>query len=194
MARRCLTINLSPQCETPATREFKRPYLVREVLNERGRYVSAAHTIIFAWIIAGGPKTTCKALAGYSEWSDYCRQPLLWLGCSDPAASVFEALTEDPERETLMRMLDAWFGVLGKTPAMVRDAIDRMYAPNSEAATDLREVVIEVAGDRGDINRKKLGWWIRRHAGRIVQSKRFVRAAGNGSAERWRVEIVEPVS
>ena len=65
MTRRCITIRLSPQCEIPAARTFKRPELVREVLRERGRFVSAALTIIRAWIVAGRPKAECKALAGF---------------------------------------------------------------------------------------------------------------------------------
>jgi hypothetical protein len=39
-----------------------------------------------------------------------------------------------------------------------------------------------------------LGWWIRGHAGRIVDGKHFVRANGNHSAEAWQVEVVESVS
>ena len=107
MTRRCMTICLDPSCETPAARTFKRPELVREVLRERGRYVSAALTIVQAWIGAGRPKTACKSLAGYGDWSELCRQPLLWLGCSDPAVSVFEAMADDPDRETLGRLLKA---------------------------------------------------------------------------------------
>jgi hypothetical protein len=39
-----------------------------------------------------------------------------------------------------------------------------------------------------------LGWWIKRHAGRIVNGRRFVRASGNRSAGAWQVESVSPVS
>ena len=46
----------------------------------------------------------------------------------------------------------------------------------------------------GEINRRKLGWWIKRHAGRIVNGLRFVRASGNSSAEKWWVESVSSVS
>lgn len=193
MTRRCLTIRLSPQCEVPAARTFTRPDLVRDVLRERGRYVSAALTIIRAWIVAGKPKTECKALANYGDWSDLCRQPLLWLGCSDSTASVFEAMAEDPDREILSRLLQAWFAVFGKTEAMVRDAVRQAYALDAQQA-ELREVLRDIADERGEINRRKLGWWIRRHAGRIVDGLRIVRATGNGSAERWRVEVVDSVS
>lgn len=84
-----LSIRLDPGCETPAARSFTRPDLVREVLRERGRYVSAALTIVRAWIVAGRPKTACRSLAGYGDWSDLCRQPLLWLNYADPSVSVF---------------------------------------------------------------------------------------------------------
>lgn len=193
MSRRCITINLSPLCEVPAARNFQRPDLVREVLRERGRYVSAALTIVRAWIVAGRPKTECKSLASYGDWSELCRQPLLWLGCADPTASVFEAIAEDPDRETLARLLTAWQAVFGKTPAMVRDAV-REASAFHDAHVELREVLHDIADERGEINRRRLGWWIKRHAGRIVDGVRFVRASGNRSAEAWRVESVSSIS
>ncbi len=192
MTRRCISIRLDPGCETPAARSFTRPDLVREVLRERGRYVSAVLTIVRAWIVAGRPKTACKSLAGYGDWSDLCRQPLLWLNCADPTVSVFEAMSEDPDRETLGRLLTAWQSVFGKTPAMVRDAVKHAAAPYDEHV-ELREVLRDIADERGEINRRKLGWWIRRHSGRIVNGRRFVRASGNRSAEAWQVEVVESV-
>ena len=127
MTRRCITISLSPQYEVPAAREFERPDLIQEVLRDRGRYVTAALTITRAWIVAGRPKSPCKPLAGYGVWSNFCRQPLMWLGCEDPTASVFEAIADDPDRETLSRLLESWFSVFGKTAAMVRDAIRHAY-------------------------------------------------------------------
>lgn len=194
MTRRCITIRLSPQVEVPAARSFRRPDLVREVLRSRARYVSAALTLIRAWIVAGRPKAECRALASYGDWSDLCRQPLLWLGCADPTASVFEAMRDDPDRETLARLLNAWHAAFGKTPAMVRDAVKQASAYH-EQDSELREVLRDISDERGEINRRKLGWWIRRHAGRIVDGLRIVRASGsgNGSAERWRIEVVETV-
>ena len=193
MTRRCITIHLDPGCEVPAARSFKRPELVRDVLRERGRYVSAALTIVRAWVVAGRPQTACKAMAGYGDWSDLCRQPLLWLGLADATESVFEAMAEDPDRETLDRLLTAWQSVFGKTPAMVRDAVKQASAFYDEHL-ELREVLHDIADERGEINRRRLGWWIRRHAGRIVDGRRFLRASGNRSAEAWQVESVSPVS
>jgi hypothetical protein len=102
-------------------------------------------------------------------------------------------MAEDPDRETLSRLLQVWFAIFGRAPAMVREAVNRtvdMY----DQASELREVLHDIAAERGEINRRKLGWWIRRHAGRIVDGLRIVRTPGNGSAERWRVEVVESPS
>lgn len=193
MTRRCITIHLSPDCEVPAARSFTRPDLVRDVLRQRGRYISAALTIVRAWILAGRPMTECKSLAGFSDWSALCRQPLLWLGLADATASVFKAMADDPDRETLERLLTAWQSVFGKTAAMVRDAVKRASEHGAEHVS-LREVLHDIADERGEINRRKLGWWIKRHAGRIVDGLRFVRASGNRSAEAWQVESVSTVS
>ncbi len=189
MARRCITIHLDPGCEVPAARTFARPNLVRDVLHERGRYVSAALTIIRAWVVAGHPKSACKALAGFGDWSDLCRQPLLWLGLEDPTESLFLAMNEDPDRETLGRILAAWQGVFGTKAAMVRDAVKSNLEFN-DANTELQEVLRDIADERGQINRRRLGWWIKRHAGRIVDGLRFVRGISRRSAETWQVESV----
>jgi hypothetical protein len=76
---------------------------------------------------------------------------------------------------------------------MVRDAM-RLAESMTDDHIELREILHEIAGERDGINRRKVGWWIKRHAGRIVDGRRFVRASGNRSAEAWRVESVSPVS
>ncbi|MGO9444520.1 MAG: hypothetical protein ACLPXB_07055 [Thiobacillaceae bacterium] len=193
MTRRCISISLDPGCETPSARSFRRPDLIREVTQQRGRYVSAALTIVRAWIVAGRPQNLCRPTAGYGDWSDLCRQPLLWLHCADPTASMFEAMAEDPDREILNRLLTAWQSVFGRMPAMVRDAVKQAQGILDEQI-ELREVLHDIADERGEINRRKLGWWIRRNAGRIIDGRRFVRASGHRSAEAWQVEEMKSVS
>jgi hypothetical protein len=193
MTRRCITIDLDPRCEVPAARSFKRPDLVSDVLRERGRYISDALTIVRAWIAAGKPRAECKSFAGFGEWSDLCRQPLLWLDLADPVNSVFDAIADDPERETLAQFLEEWFSVFGREPAMVRDAV-RHATSNCGANVELSEILQDIAGERGDINRRKLGWWMRRHEGRIIDNKKIVRGSGSGSSKHWRIKVVESVS
>lgn len=189
MSRRCITINLDPQCETPATRQFQSDPLAR-VRSNRAQYVSHALTLVRAWLGAGRPLTTCKPLASYGVWSDLVRQPLLWLGLPDPASSVFEQLAQDPDRETLGRLLHSWKNIFGNTPTMIRNVVDK----SSFDASELREVLREIAEERGEINRRRLGRWIARHQGRIVDGMKFVRDSGTSSAEKWRVQSVISVS
>lgn len=192
MSRRCITVNLDPQCETPATRQFAADPLTHVRAN-RPRYVSLALTIIRAWTSAGKPMTNCKPLASYAQWSDWVRQPLLWLGMPDPATSVFEQLAQDPDRETLGRLLHAWRKAFADSPTMIRDVIDKSNATFT-GDFELIEVLREIAEERGEINRRRLGRWIARHQGRIVDGMRFERDSGTSSAEKWRVKSVTSVS
>ena len=182
MARRCITINLDPKVETPATRQFKSDPLAA-VRDDRARFVALALTIIRAWIVSADAVTPCKSLASFWQWSQWVRQPLLWLGLPDPAERVFEQLAQDPDRETLGRLLHAWHSEFGETPTMIRVA-----TISCEPGID--EILREIAEDKGQINRRRLGRWISRHQGRIVDGLRFVRASGTTSAERWQAKTV----
>ncbi|NOT13783.1 MAG: hypothetical protein HOP23_18480 [Methylococcaceae bacterium] len=193
MTRRTLTITLDPACETPAARNFNHQP-VAEVRANRGHYVSLALTVVRGWIIAGRPKTACKTIASYADWSDYCRQSLLWLGQADPAACIFEAMNDDPDKELLGDFLQAWFEKFGKTPALVKDVINAAQARGIQfdyANEALLETITDIAGDRDGINRKRLGWWIKRHAGRVVNGKRLVQDKSiTANAAKWKVESV----
>jgi hypothetical protein len=182
MARRCVRINLDPKVETPAARQFKADPLA-VVRHDRERFVTLALTVIRAWIISGDAVTPCKPLASFGQWSTWVRQPLLWLGMPDPAQGIFEQLAQDPDRETLGRLLHAWHAEFGDTPTMIREA-----AISCDPSMD--EILREIAEERGLVNRRRLGKWISRHQGRIVNGLRFERASGTTSAERWQVKSV----
>ncbi|MBF0427231.1 MAG: hypothetical protein HQL66_15570 [Magnetococcales bacterium] len=106
-------------------------------------------------------------------------------------------MADDPDRETLGRLLAAWNGIFGNAPTMVREAVNAMHSFTTMHETDereeLREVIRDIADERGQINRRRLGRWITRHAGRIVDGLKFVPASGNMSAKAWRVESVSSV-
>ncbi len=197
MARRCITIALDPQVETPAARSFAGDPL-GSVNAARERYVSLTLAIIRAWVVAGSPITPCKPLASYGQWSTWVRQPLLWLGLADPAECVFRQLAQDPDRETLGRLLHAWHTAFGSTPTMTRDAVNRadlgQFGSTMPSTSLLKEVMRDIAEERGEINRRRLGRWIARHQGRIVDGLRFERASGTTSAEQWFVKSVTSVS
>jgi hypothetical protein len=187
MARRCITINLDPKVETPATRQFKGDPLAI-VRADRARFVSLALTVVRAWVVSDEEDLPCKPFASYGQWSSWVRQPLLWLGLPDPVARVFEQLAQDPDREALGCILHAWRKAFSDTPTMIRSAISA-----ADFDSELEQTLREVSEERGLINNRRLGRWIARHAGRIVDGLRFERASGTTSAERWIVKSVMSV-
>lgn len=185
MTRRTITIQLDPDCENPANRKFKEDP-VDTVCSDRGHFVSLALTIIMAWIAAGRPRIDVPTLASYGEWSDLCRQPLLWLGCVDPAKSIFHAIAHDSEREILGLLLHLWHGQFGSQPLMIRKAVNK-------CDDALLEVFMDIAGERDYLNKHRLGKWISRNAGRPVDGLKFEKDSSTRSAEAWRVLSVKSV-
>ena len=185
MTRRTVTITLDPVFEIPAVRDYqKQP--VNEVRKNRVHFVSLALTIVRAWICAGKPRMECKTIATYSDWSDYCRYPLLWLGLSDPATCIFEVMMEDPDREVLGELLGAWHNYFGSTSTSIKEILNPL-----NSCDELREIIKDIAGERdGSIDRRRLGWWIKRHERRIVHGLRFVKDTSTHNAAKWKVELV----
>lgn len=189
MARRCIAIHLDPKVDTPASKKYANDP-VKIVRKNRERYVSLAITIIKAWIAAGKPISKCSALASYERWSELIRQPLLWLELPDPATRVFEQLNVDPDRELLSRLIDTWDHHFGNKPTMVREAVElTTFMQNS--AQELKEVFREIAEERGEINRRRLGRWIARHQGQVVNGRRLEKVSTKNSAEKWQVVQVK---
>lgn len=193
MARRCLTIRLDPQCEVPAARKFDDDPLSK-VRKDRGHYVSLALTIIRAWIVAGRPKSQAKPLASFEQFSELVRQPLLWLGLDDPATSLFETMATDPDRETLGRLMMMWHKFRGSKPTMVRDLVKLANKfGKDEDCLELHDLLLEIADSRGEVDRRRLGWWIKKHANRPVDGLKIERASGTRNADQWVVVSVVSV-
>jgi hypothetical protein len=190
LLRRVLTIHLDHGVERPATKAYAGDP-VGDVMRERGKYVTAALTIIAAHRAAGAPKLECKALAGFGEWSDACRQPLLWLGLPDPAERIFESMRADPTRDSVGALLEVWFKTFGDAATTVRAAIKRAahFGELFEAFDDMGAV------ERGEVNSRKLGWALNKAAGRTARGLRLTAARADGR-QAWRVTRAEapPVS
>jgi hypothetical protein len=163
--------------------------LIREVREDRARYVSAALTVILAHLQSNQAKRASKNLAGFDQWTDWCVEPLVRLGYPDPVCAVAAAMAEDPDRELLGRFLEVWYEQFDSKPTMVREVRAKAELVH-ESYVDLKEVIHEIAWDRGDINPRILGRWIKRHEGQLVGGKRVRRSTSNGSAEKWWVEVL----
>jgi len=182
LLRRVLTIHLDPRCAIPATMTYKGAP-VDKVRQRRGAYVAAVLTIIQAWQRAGSPRAQADSITTFGgPWSDYCRYPLMWLGLPDPATELFEQIRHDPDGEALSGLMQEWHVVFGETATTVRKAVEAANSyPNLLDA--IREFPVE---ERGEINRSKLGWLLKKNADRIVGEFMFQRAEADGRTA-WRV-------
>jgi len=189
LMRRVLTINIDPQCATPALLTYKDDP-VKKVRENRGRYVSAVLTIILAWRNAGLPRTDVESIATYSgAWSDYCRHPLIWLGLPDPAQSLIDQVKYDPDSEALKALLISWYRVFGSERTTVRKVVSYVFDGAYEGLErdDLKQALYELPIlDKGYINNSKFGWFLKKNANRIIDGYKFEKCQADGRFA-WRV-------
>ena len=85
-----------------------------------------------------------------------------------------------------MIFLREWFDRFGHRPTSVKDLTSLISSGN-----ELREIIGDIAGERdGSINRKRLGWWIKRHARQVVNGLRLVQDTAIHNTAQWKVESV----
>ena len=188
LLRRVLTIHIDPRCATPATMTYK-GFPVDRVRQHRGVYVAAVLTIIQAWRKAGKPRAAADSIVTYGgAWSDYCRYPLMWLGQPDPATALLKQVRHDPDGEALSGLITEWRAVFGSTATTVRKAVEAAQGSQLNLLDAMREFPVE---ERGEINRSKLGWLLKKNANRIVGGYEFQKAEADGRTA-WRVVAVNP--
>jgi hypothetical protein len=183
LLRRVLTINVDARCATPATLTYcLNP--VNQVRSRRGEYVAAVLTIIQAWRRAGSPRAEVDSIVTFGgAWSDYCRQPLMWLEQPDPAAGLIQQVRHDPDADALAGLLTAWQTAFGSVPTTVRRAVDVATTDQPDLLDALREFPVE---ERGVLNRSKIGWLLKKNANRIVNGLEFRRTEADGRTA-WQV-------
>ena len=158
------------------------------VRQRRGVYVSAVLTIIQAWRRAGSVRAQADSIVTFSgAWSDYCRYPLMWLGHPDPATALLEQVRHDPDDDALKGLMTEWRAVFGSTPTTVRKAVEAAVYSQPNLLDAMREFPVE---ERGEINRSKLGWLLKKNANRIVGGFEFQQAEADGRTA-WRAVAVK---
>jgi hypothetical protein len=196
---RALLCRLNPKTEHPEQRQFD--VEMREwMTQQRPELVAAGLTIMRAFITTGQkPSDHCKTWGRFERWSDMVRAPLIWLGCPDPCESLTDLAKEDPERLELARFIGAWEKCFGSDGYTAGEAVDKATPPRDTWAVgqpdedkNLFAVLREVCRDRdGSLNARRLASWLRKHADRIVEGKRLVRAGEKDHTLLWKVEAVK---
>ena len=186
MVRRVLLCSLDSNMERPELRRFAGDPLGL-VLANRGRYIAAVLTIVRAYIVAGHP-SPCPPLASFEDWSLLVRSPLVWLGRADPADTMEAARAEDPEIAALRDVVAAWKAAIGmKMPRsageLVAEAETQEWKTEGEyhdkakpeyKHPELRAAFLMVANDGRNISSVRLGKWLGRRKGRLIDGVKIV--------------------
>ena len=118
MARRILGTNFDAHMENPEQRKF-RPGFLDQVFANRNRLLSDALTI---WRWGRQNKLQQgKPLGSYELWGEWCRDPLLALGCRDPVDRIDEIKAADPHRRALVEVFDTWRDKHGGSTIKAKD-------------------------------------------------------------------------
>jgi hypothetical protein len=191
LLRRIITIYIDPRCEAPTTIEYKF-HPAETVRENRAAYVAAVLTIILAWKAAGSPRADVSPIASYGgAWADYCRHPLIWLGLPDPATSLLEQVTQDPDSAALGVLLTEWHKAFSSRPTTVRKVIATVADGHEglKAAIDEFSIV-----DRSGISATKLGQLLKKNANRLVGGYRFERSTADGRTAWAAIRVGTPPS
>ena len=199
MTRRTVLCTLSTKAERPELRDFIFDPIER-VLADRGAYVAAVLTIVRAYRAAGAPKV-CGPVGSYEDWTQAVRAPLIWLGHSDPCASMDKAREEDPELSAIRELFGHWQGHLTLSGSYTANAIIKTACERSSfggysttgdfVLPEFRDLLLRQAGDGGAISSKRLGKWLSKISGRVVDNYRIEMKIDGKHGNRFTIRSVE---
>jgi putative DNA primase/helicase len=186
MARRIIPIDMDAHLEDPESRtEFKYPDIRAHVETIRPQLVVAALTVLRAFHLAGHPKHSKPPMGSFEGWDAEIRAALIWAGEADPLEGR-ERIREqaDVELEGLREGLLAWSATFGTDAVTAQKAVERAAAADDGV---LLAALANLTGCRvKDLDARRLGYALRRVAGRIVDGLLFNRELGStGGAVRW---------
>jgi hypothetical protein len=101
---------------------------------------------------------------------------------ADPCLTTERLRETDPGVGNLRAVVTAWLETFGEQPVTARQAIDRAtFTVNGQLTNEsLHEALTAVAGDKGGINARRLGNWLRKHDGRVIDGFRIQRDGDDG--------------
>jgi putative DNA primase/helicase len=132
----------------------------------------------------------CPPIGSYGEWTDAVRAPLIWLGEADPVASMDALRGEDPELALIRELFAHWVDAMPihahHTTAQIIEVACRPI-PNGFEHPEFRDLVLRIAGDRGQPSSKSLGKWLSRINGRVVDNKCLVTNSDAKRGNRYKL-------
>lgn len=194
LCRRVLVCRIDPGVEKPYKRAF--PFCPKEACREdRQKMIAAGIQLIY--YANKHMRELSDRTASFELWSDFVRRAVCgWQqGFADPIDSIDLSYSVDSVTQKLATLQEAVAGVFGHDAWTVAELIAFAESNPANAISErlaahenLKNALEEVAGMRGEINRRVLGRWLEKHADRIINGL-ALRRAGKTSNKvlRWQV-------
>lgn len=178
MSRRALICRLNARCEHPEERSFESD-LLAEIAARRAELVKAALTIA-RWHHQRRDPAPCRGrqFAGFEEWCARVRDPLLALGHADPVEALELSRAADRGAEQFRAFALAWWEAFGDRRLTVADAIAASAATIAGDLQwpELRECLLGLASDGRTVQARRVGNYLSKQEGRVVDARAFQRA------------------
>jgi putative DNA primase/helicase len=193
VVRRSIRCGIDTNSETPETRTFStNPQAM--VLANRGDYIAASLTIGRAYIAARRPMRPAP-LPSYERWSDLVRGALIWLGYTDPVATMDDIRGTDPVRQDRAAIFAAWRDELkidqGYLASEIAEQAEARYSYNQTLVRPkLRAALLAVAekrGRSGEIEPRRLGIWLNKSENTIAGGLKLTVDRGDPNRLRWQL-------
>ena len=107
LARRFIVCELDARCEDPEQRKFASG-LLDEIERHRAELLAAALTIWRSGRQNPADLVHGRPLGSFEQWGEWCRDPLLALGCRDPIDRIDQIKSDDPYRRQIVELFEAW--------------------------------------------------------------------------------------
>jgi putative DNA primase/helicase len=120
LARRFLDCRLNAHCENPEQRPFKAGFL--KMIEENRPALLNDILTIWRW------GRIYPAEPSFEQWDDWCRKPLVALGCRDPNERIEAIKAEDPYRRSIAELFECWNERHGDRPMQVTELADPVRA------------------------------------------------------------------
>lgn len=177
MTRRTLLCTMDARMERPEERRFDRDFLT--ICRERRTDLLTDALTILAAYAKSGAEVELPPYGSFETWSQEIRAPLVWLGVADPLLAKPMATADDAVGD-LEQLLEVWREVLGHAPLTIKDALTYLAFEN---------FAVEIwPGRNGGVDVRRMGWFFRQNAGRIVDGCRLIQCGTRHKVALWKLE------
>jgi len=191
LGRRSLSIQIDPGVERPSLRTFDVGDLLEHVREEHPRLLVAALTVARGFYVAGCPGHGKPALGMFTAWDARIRAAVIWAhrlagGEADPLDTQGRLVGEAPDREVLSALLTAWQAELTDATTTAGEAVKR-----ASGSLALLDAIVGVGAEHGGKpDAKRLGYYLRKVAGRVVHGLVIEKHGLTGGSARWAVRQI----